>query len=173
MEKIEFKWKFPLSGKILFEMIINKWEKRLQEYIDSWEYTWIWITAMRMPAYEIVWDSSGQVFKILAKYLKENWEPYVDSIEIINFEELDILYLTKWVDEDIKKMIIPILENINLLFSNSSINKDIILDDFIIRKKWIYKKLNINNLDVGLQKFIKNGFNVVEERMCKILYLKK
>ena len=81
MEKIIFNSGESLSWKILLDMIIKKAESNLQKYIDSWEYTWMWITAMRMPAYELVWEKSGEVFDIITKYVKENWTPYKNDVE--------------------------------------------------------------------------------------------
>lgn len=77
MQKIEFKWEFPLSGKMLLEMIISKWVTDLNKYIEFWNTTELWIIWMRSPALEIVWENADKVFELL----KEVWEPYVDDFE--------------------------------------------------------------------------------------------
>jgi len=81
MEKIIFNSGENLSWKILFEMIINKAENDLKKYIDSWNYTWLWITAMRMPAFEISWEKSDEVWEKIREYIDENSEVYKDDTE--------------------------------------------------------------------------------------------
>lgn len=85
-QEIEFKEDFPLSGKILYEMLINKANSDLKEYLESWKATGLWITWMRSPAFKIVWENADKVFETLTKYIEEIWEPYYDDVET-TFEE--------------------------------------------------------------------------------------
>ena len=136
MKKIIFNSGESLSWKTLLDMIIKKAESNLQKYMDSWEYTWMWITAMRMPAYELVWEKSGEVFDIITKYVKENWKPYKDDVE--SFFENDKDVMAKW------ELQVRLETECPVFFSEykdkilSVIEDYVYIPDFIWRDDYIY-----------------------------------
>ena len=174
MEKIVFDSWENLSWKTLFEMIVNKGENNLKKYIDSWNYNWIWITAMRMPSFEISWDKSDEVWKKIREYCEENFEPYESDIESFVIEDnLDIKNILNWIDEDLQKSIRPILNEVNTILNFESLTKLDVFNRYNKRIEELYKKQDINNLDENLKDFIKNWYEKVWDRVFEILFPKK
>jgi len=81
MKEIEFNTEPVLSWKIYLDMIILKWKYDLEKYIKWTKITALGITWMRMPVYKLTWKFWDEVFDLITNYTKENFEPYIDTVE--------------------------------------------------------------------------------------------
>jgi len=87
----------------------------------------------------------------------------------VNKIESEYFNILKWIDEDLQKVIIPILVEINLILDDKISNDVDALLQFDYRVEEYYKKIEINNLNIELQEYLRNWLSKVENRIYKIL----
>ncbi len=87
----------------------------------------------------------------------------------VNKIESEYFNILKWIDEDLQKVIIPILVEINLILDDKISNDVDALLQFDYRVEEYYKKIEINNLNIELQEYLRNWLSKVEKRIYKIL----
>ena len=89
----------------------------------------------------------------------------------MNTLKIDKDKILSWIDDDLQKSIIPILEELETIL-NSSSWKDV-LSVFNNRIEQLYKKQDIENLPNEVKDFIKTWYDEVWNRLVEILDLKK
>ena len=86
---------------------------------------------------------------------------------------LDIQEILSWIDEDLQKSIIPILEEVNIILNSDFWSEWNALFSFNYRIEQLYNKQDIESLAKEVKDFIKNGYEEVWKRIFEILFSKK
>jgi len=121
--------------------------------------------AVTMPAFLDVDTETFGKFEELSKF----WKAYEDNVETFIETKINIGKVLEWVDEDLQKVVIPILEEVNAILKDNLANESDALYQFNSRVEQYYNEIDLKNLNQNLQEYLKNWISKVEDRVFKIL----
>jgi len=121
--------------------------------------------AVTMPAFLDVDTETFSKFEELSKF----WKAYEDNVETFIETKINIGKVLEWVDEDLQKVVIPILEEVNAILKDNLANESDALYQFNSRVEQYYNEIDLKNLNQNLQEYLKNWISKVEDRVFKIL----
>ena len=122
--------------------------------------------AVTMPAFLDVDTETFGKFEELSKF----WKAYEDNVETFIETKINIGKVLEWVDEDLQKVVIPILEEVNAILKDNLANESDALYQFNSRVEQYYNEIDLKNLNQNLQEYLKNWISKVEDRVFKILF---
>ncbi len=122
--------------------------------------------AVTIPAFLDVDTETFSEFEELSKF----WKAYKDDVETFIETKINIDKVLEWVDEDLQKLVIPILEEVNAILKDNLANESDALYQFNCRVEQYYNEIDLKNLNQNLQEYLKNWISKVEDRVFKILF---
>jgi len=100
---------------------------------------------------------------------------FFKSNDMKEYIKLDIKKVLNWIDEDLQKLMIPILDEVNIVLNSSTADESDALFRFNHRVDQYYKEIdfyNLKKINPELYKYLKKWIFEVENRVFEILFSK-